>query len=177
MLATQRVIPHGTAMAYYLLLPIFEFLCLTAKVIKTQKGFLGSKKTLLRIKAQFSIWMHEWANEPTHLNGGRNDQKWQRPHHNRWKFNCDGVFNPMDKSVAFAVLVRDSCGSVVEINHGRIKVSSALAAEAWAIRIAISMARAWGKEDAIIESDCQVLVKLLQPNSSQRNWIIHGVMV
>lgn len=61
MLATQRVIPHGTAMAYYLLLPIFEFLCLTAKVIKTQKGFLGSKETLLRIKAQFSILMHEWV--------------------------------------------------------------------------------------------------------------------
>ncbi|KAE9457406.1 hypothetical protein C3L33_10688, partial [Rhododendron williamsianum] len=163
MLATQRVIPHGTAMAYYLLLPIFEFLCLTAKVIKTQKGFLGSKETLLRIKAQNvlatkeNLFARKCARDPV--------------------CGICGVEVESIEHVLFRFLVRDSCGSVVEINHGRIKVSSALAAEAWAIRIAISMARAWGKEDAIIESDCQVLVKLLQPNSSQRNWIIHGVMI
>lgn len=54
--------------------------------------------------------------------GDRNDHKWQRSLHNCWKFNCDGAFNPSDKSATFAVLVRDSEGAVVEINHGRIKV-------------------------------------------------------
>ncbi|KAG5516346.1 hypothetical protein RHGRI_037157 [Rhododendron griersonianum] len=98
--------------------------------------------------------------------GDSNASKWQRPLHDRWKFNCDGAFNPSDKSAAFAVLVRDNNGSVVEVNYGRIKVYSALAAEAWAIRVAVSMAKAWGKRDAIIESDCQVLVRMLSPETS-----------
>ncbi|XP_058198546.1 uncharacterized protein LOC131314069 [Rhododendron vialii] len=104
--------------------------------------------------------------------GDSNVPKWQRPLNSSWKFNCDGAFNPSDKSTAFAVLVRDDNGSVVEINHGRIRVSSALAAEAWAIRIAVSMALAWGKKDAVIESDCQPLVNMLQPKSVLKNWTI-----
>ncbi|KAF7150802.1 hypothetical protein RHSIM_Rhsim02G0196000 [Rhododendron simsii] len=90
------------------------------------------------------------VNVPARNHGDSNVPKWQRPLHDRCKFNCGGAFNPMDKTAAYAVLVRDENGSVVEINHGRIKVSSALAAEAWAIRVAVSMAKAWGKLDAII---------------------------
>ncbi|KAG5515010.1 hypothetical protein RHGRI_036147 [Rhododendron griersonianum] len=74
------------------------------------------------------------------------------------------------------ILVRDENGSVVEINHGRIRVSSALAAEAWAIRIAVSMALAWGKKDAVIESDCQPLVNMLQPKSGLKNWTIQAFL-
>ncbi|KAI8554126.1 hypothetical protein RHMOL_Rhmol05G0073700 [Rhododendron molle] len=109
--------------------------------------------------------------------GDSNASKWQRPPHDRWKFNCDGAFNPSDKSAAFAVLVRDNNGSVVEVNHGRIKVSSALAAAAWAIRIAVSMAKAWGKRVAIIiESDCKVLVGMLGPETTHKDWTIQALL-
>ncbi|KAG5535348.1 hypothetical protein RHGRI_023196 [Rhododendron griersonianum] len=63
-----------------------------------------------------------------------------------------------------------------QINHGRIKVSSALAAEAWAVRIAVAMAVAWGKKEAIIESDCKVLVDLLQPDHANTNWTIQAII-
>ncbi|XP_058211842.1 uncharacterized protein LOC131324029 [Rhododendron vialii] len=115
-------------------------------------------------------------NVPAHNHGDSNVPKWQRPLNGSWKFNCDGAFNPSDKSTAFAVLVRDENGSVVEINHGRIKVSSALAAEAWAIWIAVSMALAWGKKDAVIESNCQPLVNMLQPKSVLKNWTIQAIL-
>ncbi|KAG5555347.1 hypothetical protein RHGRI_012775 [Rhododendron griersonianum] len=70
----------------------------------------------------------------------------------------------------------DENGAVVEINHGRIKVLSALAAEAWAIRVAVSMAKAWGKWDASIESDCHPLVDMLQPNAKKKNWTIQALL-
>ncbi|KAI8538949.1 hypothetical protein RHMOL_Rhmol09G0143100 [Rhododendron molle] len=58
-----------------------------------------------------------------------------------WKFNCDGTYNPSDnKSATFAVIVRDSNGVVMDVSHGRIKVLSALAAEASTLRVACSLA-------------------------------------
>ncbi|KAF7140564.1 hypothetical protein RHSIM_Rhsim06G0091800 [Rhododendron simsii] len=122
-------------------------------------------KRALGFHGEFLAAACSQINVPACNHGDSNVPKWQRPLNGSWKFNCDGAFNPSDKSAAFAVLVRDENGSVVEINHGRIRVSSALTAEAWAIRIAVSMALAWEKKDAIIESDCQPLVNMLQPES------------
>lgn len=65
--------------------------------------------------------------------------------------------------------------SKVDINHGRIKVSSALAAEAWAVGIAVLMARAWGLQRATIEIDCEVLVHLLQAASNHKNLSILAI--
>ncbi|KAF7112657.1 hypothetical protein RHSIM_RhsimUnG0205200 [Rhododendron simsii] len=65
--------------------------------------------------------------------------------------------------------------SKVDISHGRIKVSSALAAEAWAVRIAVLMAKAWGLQRATIETDCEVLVHLLQAASNHKNWSIQAI--
>lgn len=42
---------------------------------------------------------------------------------------------------------------MMEINYGRIRVSSALTAEAWTIRVACAMAASSGIHDFIIESD------------------------
>lgn len=42
---------------------------------------------------------------------------------------------------------------MMEVNYGRIRVSSALAAGAWAIRVACAMAVACGTQNFIIESD------------------------
>ncbi|KAG5546642.1 hypothetical protein RHGRI_018725 [Rhododendron griersonianum] len=78
--------------------------------------------------------------------------------------------------IFFRFLVRNSDGAVVDINHGRIKVSSALAAKAWAVRIAVAMAVAWGKKETIIESDCKVLVDLLQPDHANTNWTIQAII-
>ncbi|KAF7149622.1 hypothetical protein RHSIM_Rhsim02G0229500 [Rhododendron simsii] len=35
---------------------------------------------------------------------------------------------------------------------------------------------AWGKVDAIIESDCQLLINVLQPNAKQKNWTIQALL-
>lgn len=50
---------------------------------------------------------------------------WQLPPNGSRKFNRSGAFSPSDKRAAFAVFVCDSDGSVVNINYGRIRVSSA----------------------------------------------------
>ncbi|KAF7154740.1 hypothetical protein RHSIM_Rhsim01G0194100 [Rhododendron simsii] len=130
----------------------------------------------LGVHGEFLAAAYSKANVPARTVEDRNDQTWQRPPNDRWKFNCDGAYNPSDKSAAFAVLVRNSDGEVMDINHGRIKVSSALAAEAWAVRIAVAMAVAWGKKEAIIESDCKVLVDLLQPDHANTNWTIQAII-
>ncbi|KAI8559744.1 hypothetical protein RHMOL_Rhmol04G0198000 [Rhododendron molle] len=44
------------------------------------------------------------------------------------------------------------------------------------IRVVVSMAKAWGKRDAIIESDCQLLIDMLQPNAKQKNWTIQAFL-
>ncbi|XP_058223057.1 uncharacterized protein LOC131332777 [Rhododendron vialii] len=133
-------------------------------------------KRAMGLHGEFLAATCSQINVPARNHGDSNVPKWQRLLNGSWKFNCDGAFNPSDKSPAFAVLVKDENGSVVEINHGRIKVSSALAAEAWAIRIAMSMALAWGKKDAVIESDCQPLVNMLQPKSVLKNWTIQAIL-
>ncbi|KAF7123665.1 hypothetical protein RHSIM_Rhsim12G0010600 [Rhododendron simsii] len=65
---------------------------------------------------------------------GSNAPKWQRPPTKVWKFDCGVAFHMSDKCAAFGIMVEYSIGPVVEVNYGRIKVSSALAVETWAIR-------------------------------------------
>ncbi|KAI8542334.1 hypothetical protein RHMOL_Rhmol08G0130500 [Rhododendron molle] len=38
------------------------------------------------------------------------------------------------------------------------------------------MAVAWGKKEAIIDSDCKVLVNLLQPDHANTNWTIQAII-
>ncbi|KAG5546644.1 hypothetical protein RHGRI_018725 [Rhododendron griersonianum] len=38
------------------------------------------------------------------------------------------------------------------------------------------MAVAWGKKETIIESDCKVLVDLLQPDHANTNWTIQAII-
>lgn len=77
---------------------------------------------------------------------------WQRPPPDQWKFNCDGAFSPSAKRAAFAVIARNSVGDVMDINSGSKKVGSALAAEAWALRVARSMGVSLGIPHPLIES-------------------------
>ncbi|KAH7862647.1 hypothetical protein Vadar_007571 [Vaccinium darrowii] len=95
----------------------------------------------------------------SHSGEGCNVHKWQLPQMGRWKFNCDGAFCPKSKIAAFSIVVRDSVGRLISTNYGRIKVSSALVAEAWAIRVACAMVKSWGIS-AIIESDAKRAIQL-----------------
>ncbi|KAI8557941.1 hypothetical protein RHMOL_Rhmol04G0050000 [Rhododendron molle] len=56
---------------------------------------------------------------------------------------------------------RNSEGSVVEANYGRVKVSSALATEGGTIRVACTVVAKREAKDIIIETDCQPVVKML----------------
>ncbi|KAI8537326.1 hypothetical protein RHMOL_Rhmol09G0015100 [Rhododendron molle] len=67
---------------------------------------------------------------------------------------------------AFAVIARVPSGKVREINYGRINLGSALAAEAWTIRVACSMAGSLQIPQAIFETYCSRLVKLLSNDSA-----------
>lgn len=52
----------------------------------------------------------------------------------------------------------------MDINSGSNKVRSALAAEAWALRVACSMALSWATPHQIIESDCTQVIDSLKSN-------------
>lgn len=91
---------------------------------------------------------------------------WQRPPLGFWKFHCGAAFNPSSKHAAFAVIAWDPSGKVREINYGRINLGSALAAEAWTIRVACSMAGSLQIPQAIFETYCSRLVKLLSNDSA-----------
>ncbi|KAG5546513.1 hypothetical protein RHGRI_018630 [Rhododendron griersonianum] len=116
---------------------------------------------------------------PISWSGGEDKLTWQKPNAKvtlKRALGFHGEFLAATCSQINVPALRDDNGSVVEINHGRIRVSSALAAEAWAIRIAVSMALAGGKKDAMIESDCQPLVNMLQPKSVLKNWTIQAFL-
>ncbi|KAI8547840.1 hypothetical protein RHMOL_Rhmol07G0226900 [Rhododendron molle] len=85
--------------------------------------------------------------------GDCNVTKWQCLPTGFCKFNCNGAFSSKDKQAAFGVLARDYSGKMMEVNYGRIRVSSALAAGAWAIRVTCAMTVDCGTQNFIIESD------------------------
>ncbi|KAI8557939.1 hypothetical protein RHMOL_Rhmol04G0049800 [Rhododendron molle] len=74
-------------------------------------------------------------------------------------------FCPSDKHATFGIIVRNSEG---EANYGRVKVSSALATEAGTSCAACSMAAKREAKDIIIETDCQPVVKMLNPGLCSR---------
>ncbi|KAI8526088.1 hypothetical protein RHMOL_Rhmol13G0281900 [Rhododendron molle] len=60
-------------------------------------------------------------------------------------------------------------GEVLDMNYGRIKVSSAITAEAWSVRVARAMAIARGFESVVIDSDCKEPAKAC-PKGSGAAW-------
>ncbi|KAG5561925.1 hypothetical protein RHGRI_004836 [Rhododendron griersonianum] len=75
----------------------------------------------------------------------------------------------MGMHAAFGVMARNTRGEVVGINYGWIEVLSALAAEAWAIRVGCSMgAASWGSGFfCYIGSDCPLSVRMIDQHGDE----------
>ncbi|KAI8553790.1 hypothetical protein RHMOL_Rhmol05G0043300 [Rhododendron molle] len=78
--------------------------------------------------------------------------------------------------------VKDSvCSMVKDFFEGSANVEKlnksniVIGVRAWAVRIAVLMARAWGLQRATIETDCEVLVHLPQAASNHKNWSIQAI--
>lgn len=78
--------------------------------------------------------------------------KWEAPPHSCFKINSDGAFNSSRGLAAFGVIARYSGGSAHWWHFGRVRVSSAIAIEAWALRIAYAWAEERNINGAIPES-------------------------
>ncbi|GFY82390.1 hypothetical protein Acr_02g0006300 [Actinidia rufa] len=104
------------------------------------------------------------------LRANLRDWRCKSPPGNCLKFNWDGTYSPSRGYAAFGVLARANGGRVVFPYTGRIRVSSAVLAEAWAIRLACSMAKAQGIYDAIFESDSANVIKRIKEKSLFAYW-------
>ncbi|XP_058216651.1 uncharacterized protein LOC131327506 [Rhododendron vialii] len=90
--------------------------------------------------------------------------------------NCDGAHNSSCSLVAFGVVVRDHSGSAQVWRYGQVKVSSALAIEAWALRIACGLAMEYNFPSVILESDCKILIEMISGSSSLGCWEIQAIV-
>ncbi|KAI8571718.1 hypothetical protein RHMOL_Rhmol01G0141200 [Rhododendron molle] len=75
--------------------------------------------------------------------------RWVAPPPSVLKINCDGAFKSPYSLAAFGVIVRDNGGSAQLWRCGRVLVSSALAIEAWALRIACLVAKEQNLQEVI----------------------------
>ncbi|XP_058198439.1 uncharacterized protein LOC131313959 [Rhododendron vialii] len=98
--------------------------------------------------------------------------RWSPPPTSVIKFNCDRAFKSSRNLAAFGFVARDSGGRAQVWRCGRVMISSALAIEAWALRIACSVAKQWEDQEVIFESDCQALINCIKDPKVQCPWEI-----
>ncbi|KAF7831915.1 reverse transcriptase [Senna tora] len=75
------------------------------------------------------------------------------------KVNCDGAFDVGRKVAGVGVIFRDCNGTLVDGLSKRVKACSPFMAEAFTLEAAVNMFEVLGATNAIIESDCQILVE------------------
>nr|GEV44676.1 reverse transcriptase [Tanacetum cinerariifolium] len=80
------------------------------------------------------------------------------PHEMLVKINCDAAYK--DTSAAFGIVVRNSVGSLPNVNGNTCFATSPLHAEVIAIHIACRLAYNHGWVDALVESDSQIAISL-----------------
>ncbi|XP_058201480.1 uncharacterized protein LOC131316197 [Rhododendron vialii] len=88
------------------------------------------------------------------------------------KINCDGAYQSSRSYAAFGIIARDSGGLARFLRCDRVKSSSALAIEAWALRIACAIALAMDVSVVIFESDCKNLIDSINDPKAQVGWQI-----
>lgn len=81
---------------------------------------------------------------------------WNPPHLPVFKVNCDGAYSSSRSLATFGIVVRDSDGIAQLCHCGKAKVSSAVAIEAWALRIACGMVLELDFPEVIFETDCKM---------------------
>lgn len=98
------------------------------------------------------------------------------PPNDYWKFKSDQASHPIDKSAALVVIVRDANEVVMDVNRGRIEVSSELTTEAWVIQVvACSKAKGGEKGKQSFESYCSNFNQMLPPSASIADGSIQAI--
>lgn len=84
--------------------------------------------------------------------------------------------HPIDKSAALVVIVRDANKVAMDVNRGRIEVSSELTTEAWVIQVvACSKAKGGEKGKQSFESYCSNFNQMLPPIASIADGSIQAI--
>ena len=97
-------------------------------------------------------------------------QRWQRPARNALKVNIDGAFTAEAGSGAAGAVARDSEGSFLMASTRRLPgVSSALAAEAEALREGVRLVHSVTTGSVVMETDSLELVSLWSKRAIQRS--------
>ncbi|KAI8527749.1 hypothetical protein RHMOL_Rhmol12G0098800 [Rhododendron molle] len=86
--------------------------------------------------------------------------QWRAPKNGCFKLNCDAAVGKKGEKESAAVVIRDSKGILVNGLTGLTNVSSPLQGELEAIRQACGMISDLGYQNALVESDSQVAIKL-----------------
>lgn len=135
------------------------------------------ERTVDRAKLANSDYLMAVYNGPRKIPEKVNrEKKWIPPPPSSIKFNCDGAFSSSRSSAAFGCLARDSGGGIQCYRAGRIVASSALATEAWALRIACGMAVDLNLSSAVFESDCKELVDCINNKINRPPWEIKAMV-
>ncbi|RYR10180.1 hypothetical protein Ahy_B05g078655 [Arachis hypogaea] len=87
---------------------------------------------------------------------------WKPPPLNWVKINVDAAYNKSNGSGAISAAVRDHRGKLIIGSAVRIKASSALAAEAMAVRNALIISKNMQMERVIIETDSLTLTQTVK---------------
>ncbi|CAK9138877.1 unnamed protein product [Ilex paraguariensis] len=94
------------------------------------------------------------------------ESEWSKPPMGWIKINCDGAYYEKSNSAASAAVAHNHEGIPLTGAAARLTVSSALAAEACAVRRAATITLNEGYREVIIESDLNALVHSLNQGST-----------
>lgn len=93
------------------------------------------------------------------LNSNQCGCKWSHPSTDMLKFKVDGSYEKSTGAAGICMIARDCDGNLVDGFCGRVIAGSADMSEAFAVRRAVQMAISMKVDEAIIESDCEELMK------------------
>ncbi|KAF7826008.1 vestitone reductase-like isoform X1 [Senna tora] len=103
-----------------------------------------------------------------------NNERWEPPRPGIVKFNVDAALDSVKLRGALSTIARDHAGEVLTGYVKRFPCDSAMIAEARAVREAVQMCSALEINEAIIESDCKVVVDFC--NNKYNQWQLETIL-
>ncbi|KAH6775310.1 hypothetical protein C2S52_012871 [Perilla frutescens var. hirtella] len=102
---------------------------------------------------------------------GRDKEKWQPPEEGVWKVNVDATTQP-GVGVGIGIVIRTGHGKIVVTRCKRLKsLCSAEMAEGLACQEGLVLAREFGGRRLILETDCQLIHRLLQKTDDDLSYV------
>ncbi|KAL6228385.1 hypothetical protein ACLB2K_002335 [Fragaria x ananassa] len=102
---------------------------------------------------------------------------WSAPLGSNIKINCDGAWDAYSNLAGIGVIARNSSGAVINGCAKSCYSSSALHAEAFAVKEGLILAKSMNATTMCIELDYEQLYNAVVKNSSQISWSIYPLLV